>query len=199
MKRLALCTLLLALIPTLALAGAPPATTADAAPTWYKVGTVMTWGVDAFGQQYDFVVTIKTLGAEVEFDWEMTQPVNKKGSVKMTELALLSATKQYNMFGGGPITLADKTSVWVSQAVLKQYRAKMIEHRIDTGSGPEIFLPVEGDTSYKATIDGVETELEILHLKGGDQHLWILDNLAAPITVKMDLGWKIWLKSVKSK
>ncbi|MFH1531644.1 MAG: hypothetical protein ABIK09_13035 [Pseudomonadota bacterium] len=198
MKRIAMFALILALIPTLAFAGAPPEKV-EAAPSWYKVGTVMTWGVDAHGQQYDFVVTLKKLDAEIEFDWEMTAPVNRKGSVRMTEIALLSATKQHNRFSAGPLTLADKTTVWVSQAVLKQYRAKLIEHDLDTGSGPKIFLPEEEDTSYKATIDGTETEFKLLHLKGENEHLWILDNLAAPVIFKMDLGWKIWLKSVKSK
>ncbi len=198
MKRIALLTVALALIPALAFAGAPPAT-ADAAPSWYEAGTVMTWGVDAFGQQYDFVLTIKKLDKEVEFDWEMTVPVNKKGSVKMTEIALASATKQHNMFSGGPLTLADKTTVWISQAVLKQYRTKQIDHSIDTGSGPRIFLPVEEAAGYKVTIDGAEKELKLLHIKGGDEELWIHDNLAAPVIFKMDLGWKIWLKSVKSK
>lgn len=198
MKRIAILTLALALIPTLAFAGSPEAK-ADTTPAWYKVGTVMTWGVDAFGQQYDFVVTLKKLDKEVEFEWEMTAPVNKKGSVKMTEIALASATKQHNMFSGGPLTLADKTTVWVSQAVLKQYRTKQIDHSIDTGSGARIFLPVEEAAGYKATIDGVETELKLLHLKGDKEHLWIHDNLAAPVIFKMDLGWQIWLKSVKSK
>ncbi len=198
MKRIALFTMILALVPALAFAGSPPEK-ADAAPAWYKAGTVMTWGVDAFGQQYDCVVTLKNLGKIVEFDWEMTAPVNKNGSVKMTEIALASATKQHNMFTGGPLTLADKTTVWVSQAVLKQYRAKQIDHRLDTGSGPKIFLPVEEETSYKVTIDGVETTYTLLHLKGEKEHLWINDNLAAPVIFKMDLGWKIWLKTVKSQ
>lgn len=87
----------------------------------------------------------------------------------------------------------------MSQVVLEQYRAKTIDHRLDTGSGPKIFLPNEEDTSYRITIDGEETEFKLLHLKGEDEHLWILDNLAAPVIFKMDLGWSIWLKTVKSK
>ncbi len=184
MRHIAIFTFFLVLTPAMALAGAPPEAKGDVAPAWYKVGTVMTWGVDAFGKQYDFVVTLKRLDKEVEFEWQMTQPVNRKGSVKMTEIALASATKQHNMFSGGPLTLADKTTVWVSQVVLKQYRAKYIDHHLDTGSGPKIFLPNKKDTSYKVVIDGTETEFKLLHLKGEDEHLWILDNLAAPVIFK---------------
>ena len=101
MRRIAIFTFFLALAPSLAFAVAPPEAKDDVAPAWYKVGTVMTWGVDAFGKQYDFVVTLKRLDKEVEFEWQMTEQVNRKGSVKMTEIALASATKQHNMFSGG--------------------------------------------------------------------------------------------------
>ncbi|MBM4373089.1 MAG: hypothetical protein FJ098_15650 [Deltaproteobacteria bacterium] len=195
----------LALVPITAEAGSPPAASPeDVAPSWYKAGTVLTWGVDAMGRQYDFVVTVKKLGPEIEFDWRMTEPANKEGSVKMTEAALRDADRQHNMFSGGPLTLEDKTTVWVSQAVLKQYRVKMIDHRIDTGSGYQIFLPEdEAIVPYKVLVDGVEQEYKVLHLKadcsgGDDEHLWILDNLAAPVIFKMDLGWTIWLKEIRS-
>jgi len=159
----------------------------------------MTWGVDAFGQQYDLVVTIRKIDEEVEFDWRMTLPANRRGSVRMTELALAAATRQHNMFGGGPLTLADKTTMWISRAVLKQYRTGKKAHDLDTGSGPRTFLPRREDTGYEVVIDGEETRFKLLHLQGEDEHLWILDNLAAPLIFKMDLGWRIWLKSVRSK
>lgn len=83
MKHIAFFALILVLVPALTFAGSPPPEMkAEAAPAWYKVGTVMTYGVDAFGKQYDFVVTIKKLDKEIEFDWRMTEPVNNSGSVK---------------------------------------------------------------------------------------------------------------------
>jgi len=192
MKHIVILSLFLVLVPA-------PAAAADRAPYWYEAGTVMTWGVDSFGERYDFVVTIRKLGREIEFDWRMTEPANRSGSVKMTEIALAAATKQHNRFKGGSLTLADKTTVWVSRAVLKQYRDEKTVHRIDTGSGPRFFVPEEDDTRYKLDVDGREIVYEVLHLKSGGEHLWVLDNLAAPLIFKMDLGWKIRLKSVKTR
>ncbi len=187
-----------ALFAVAMLLAAPGAQAKDEMPDWLKVGTVMTWGVDFSGQQYDFIVTVKALGPDLKFDYEMTAPANKKGDVTIKAQALVDADRMNNMFGGGPMVLEDKTTVWIAQTFVKEYRAKEISHRIDTGSGYEIFLPPdEPETTYKATVDGKEVEFPIHHIThGGEQTLWFHDNIAAPIIFKMDLGWKIWLKTI---
>lgn len=189
------------IVSSLALAGEPAKAEAkDQAPAWLKAGTVMTYGVDFYGKNYDFIITIKTLTPEVSFDWKMTAPVNSEGSVVIKAEALATAMDQDNFFSGGPKELSDKTTVWVSKAVMDQYRSGNIEKQINTGSGPDLFLPTQEnpEKTYAFKLDGKDTSLGVMDIKGINGHrLWILDNLAAPIIFKMDLGWKIWLKEIK--
>jgi hypothetical protein len=192
---------LLALFGLALLVVAPTAKAGDEMPAWLKVGTRMTYGVEFSGQNYDFIVTVKQLGPDLVFDYEMTAPANKKGNVTIRAKALVDADKMNNMFGGGPMVLEDKTTVWIAQTFVKEYRAKELSHRIDTGSGYEIFLPPDApDKTYKATVDGKEVTFPIHHITadGGSQTLWFHDNLAAPLIFKMDLGWKIWLKTIET-
>ncbi len=178
----------------------PTAQARDEMPTWLQVGTVLTWGVDYSGQTYDFIVTVKQLGPDLKFDYEMTAPASKKGDVTIKAKALVDADKLHNMFMGGPLVLEDKTTVWISQVFVKEYRGKEISHSLDFGSGGRIMLPPDNvDKVYKATLDGKPVEFPIHHLSyHGQETIWFHDNIAAPIIFKMDIGWKIWLKTIES-
>ena len=201
MKRFLLLSAVMVLFTATGYAGAPPPVEKDKAPEWLKPGVVLVYGVDFHGKTYDFIVTVKKLAPDLVFDYEMTAPASKKGNITIKEKALDKSTKQSNMFMGGPVVLEDETTVWVSREVIRQYRGDVLNIRIDTGSGLEIFLPAKpNDPTYKTELDGKDVEYPIWHLTHhGKQTLWIFDNLAAPLIFKMDLGWKIWLKEIKTK
>src|SRR5207249_1025986 len=53
-----------------------------------KPGTVLTYDVNAKDKKYQFIVTVKKLGDDIAFDWKMTDPINKNGTVSMSPEAV---------------------------------------------------------------------------------------------------------------
>jgi hypothetical protein len=86
--------------------------------------------------------------------------------------------------------------------LLKNGSAKM-----DVGSGEELFTVVadnmdsrdEEPFEDKVSIKGEEKFLHTLHIKNedGSRKLWILNDTANPMIIKMDIGFTISLKSIE--
>jgi len=178
-----------------------PKRAADVVPKWLHVGTVLVYGVDHNLRKYDFIVTVKKLAPEVVFDWVMTSMKNRQGTVVMEPQALASAKALHNMFFRGKDVLKDKTSVWVSRLFFEQYRKKVISQMLNTGSDEEAFMPDDkAPALYEVLAGGKRLSMPVLALRSiskDGHHLTLHDNLAAPIIVRMELGWKIWLKEIK--
>jgi hypothetical protein len=120
------------------------------------------------------------------------------------------AVAQNNYFGPSlkNATLTDKTTVWVSKTVMselqKEGKATM---DVGMGKGEELFtvvpdgIELRDDETFeeKISIKTVSKYLNTLHVKNedGSRQLWILNDAANPMIIKMDIGFSIVLKSVE--
>lgn len=164
-----------------------------------KAGSVLTYKVTNMGKTYNFVVTLKTWDPDRTFDYEMSEPANTKGNVTITAVALASATAQTNMFSGGPMTLKDGTTVWLSKAVFNSLKTDFQARITADGSAPVTLLNNYED-QYQATVDGKATGINIIYAEeqsGKPYKYWVVNDAENPLIVKMDLGWTIELTDVK--
>ncbi len=169
-----------------------------------------TWAVNANGEDYEFTVSnIKgTADTDFEFDWAMTTGAGMDGHISITKDAMEKALAQNNYFGPTlkNATLTDKTTVWVSKAVINGLITNGTA-RMDVGNGEEVFTVVPDKTERwdeeafeeKIQFKGEEKYLNTLHVKNedGSRKLWILNTAANPMIIKMDIGFTISLKSVE--
>ncbi len=169
-----------------------------------------TWKVEYAGSSYDFIISNPTgsTASDFEFDWSMTSSEGNNGHIKITKDAMATAALQNNRFGPSlkNAVFTDKTTVWVSQAVINDLINKR-KAKMDTGEGEEEFTVVEStadnwdknDFDSKVKIKGEEKYLNTLHVKNSDgsHQLWILNDPANPLIVKMELGWSIVLDSIE--
>ncbi len=179
-----------------------------AAPAIKDIKTI-TWSVNSYGGNYNFKVTNLTGNAvdSLSFDWLMTNGPNMNGHIIITKDALEKATIQNNNFGPDlkNVTLTDKTTVWISQAVFNELTKKG-SCKIDVGAGEEIFTAVtdvagkrdEESFDLKIPINGDAKYLNTFHIKNaaGSRQLWILNDIQNPMIVKMDIGFLLALKSI---
>lgn len=164
-----------------------------------KPGSVLTYAVNANGSNYNFIVTIMGIGDNLVFDYEMTAPAATSGNVTLTASALATASAQTNMFSGGSITLADKTTVWLSKTVFNGLK-KDFQARISCDGGQPVTLLNNYEDQYRVIVDNKEARLNIFYAEeqsGKPFKYWILNDAANPLIVKMDLGWTIELIDVK--
>lgn len=80
------------------------------------VGSVLTYDVISGSDTYTFTARILeyNLNGNIVFEYEMSEPANKKGKITLTSAALDSANRYQNYFSGGEEILYDRLAVFLS-------------------------------------------------------------------------------------
>ncbi len=167
-----------------------------------KPGTQLTYDVNAGGKQYKFIVTIKKLGAEIAFDWKMTEPVNKTGSVAMSAAAVAKADALFNYFNGGPTVLEKETSVWISQKLFNDIATTAQGAIRVNGAADTVTVMSNTISEFNFNLNGNLVAIPGWELQGGSDIKYTIDVIESakfPLIVRMDLGWTISLSEVKSQ
>jgi hypothetical protein len=166
-------------------------------------GFIYVYEVDFYGDVYDFIVTLKKFDdSGIEFDYEMTNASNTKGTVKISKEAMQNAIGQNNYFSGGLMDLTNLTTVWLSR--------KVINDLIETGKaiistdGGKTQTTLENtvagqDFAFYNKISDMEMTLPFVYAesKDGSAKYWITLNKSNPMILKMDLGWSITFKEMR--
>lgn len=184
-----------------------------------KPGTKLIYAVEANGQKYDFVVTVKALAPALIFDWEMTDRAGNNGTITHTAAAMISGNTIYNYFSPGQKTLDDNTlSVWLSKNTFTSLTkgTKNVMMKMNTNEGlkkmgmagnadddkdeeeSELNIIVNGE---KETIEEkIAVELNAEGRPVADAALFSFYNSAKmPIILRMINGFSIVLKEIKTK
>ncbi len=165
-----------------------------------RPGTVLTYDVNMGGKQYKFIVTLKKSADEISFDWKMTEPVNKSGTVNMSAAAVKNADALFNYFAGGASNLDKETSIFLSKKVFD-----------DVAANAETLLKVNGasDTAtrmsntigeFNFNLNGNLIAVPAWELEGGSEvkyKVFAIESRQFPLIVQMDLGWIIALVEIK--
>jgi hypothetical protein len=167
-------------------------------------GTILIYEVDFYGNNYDFLVLIHEIKKDkVVFEYLMTNPNQTSGSITITADALESATSQFNFFGGGPVTLEDMTSVWISRKVFDELTGEKGRSIISPDGGQTSVELIGKKVGYDYSIYNHISERQFDNIAyyyaesvDGDIKYWIGTSRGVPIILKMDLGWKIWLREM---
>ena len=177
-----------------------------------KPGTKLIYAVEAGEQKYDFIVTVKALTPALVFDWQMTDPVNTSGTITHTPAAMIAANTMYNYFSSGTKALDDNTiSVWLSKNTFTGLtkESKSVMMKMNTGQ------PLKKMGTYKEDPDElhilVNGEKETIEEKiakelnaegapvGDDTFFTFFNSVKMPVILRMQNGFYIALKEIKTK
>lgn len=171
----------------------------DGTPAQITVGTQLIYEVNTATAKYQFIVTIKKLDDGITFDWKMTAPISKKGTVVMAEEAVENAAGLFNYFATDTAKLTDQTSVWISRTMWREMHNEdeMVLISLDNGEATGFFR--EDGEAHKITYKGKPLDMKVSNLKSltDTQTITVWENEKFPIILKMDLGWTIELKEIK--
>jgi len=163
-----------------------------------KEGDTFSYAVDNFGMKYNFILDIVKCQENVVFNWKMTHKDNFNGTITMNSKALNNAVSMKSYYSPSIETLNDTTSVWVSRKVFGEVK-KNRPITINLGDGNEL-LSFKSNQTLDVISRGSKMSLNVMYCETDKNHkLWILDNPAFPLVIKMDLGWTIELKEINSK
>lgn len=198
------------LIVTLALFGGMASVHAQSIEM--KPGTVLTYAVNTGTEAYQFIISLTEVGEGISFDYTMTAPADKKGSVHIEADAMENALKMVNYFGGGPMVLTDATTVFLCRECFREakYGAAELEITFDNNEQPTYFGSVVGpSTIFNVRIDGEEQILETYNIASvvynpeEDREEYaasiaVLNKLDYPLIVYMKFGFTIKLVEVQN-
>jgi len=172
-------------------------------PVVFKIseGDVLVYDVRDKGDLYYFMVTVKEYKNSILFDWEMTEPMNKKGSVEIRPKALSNSKELVNYVKEAPVVLEDKTIVWLSRNMFKE---------ITGGSVPDITfdgkagnkMTVTGNSKQNIQYKGKSLEVDVVEVTNNQsffdlKKLAILNSSDNPLIVRMNIGFTVELVEVR--
>lgn len=202
MKKIALLPLLfLCFLAVSAQKPKPAKTVKPAAGLILKNGDILVYEVNNGGQTWHFEVTIKEIREAIVFDWMMPEK-DFSGEISLEQSAREQATAYINYFSNGSEqTLTDSSTVWLSRKNYRELKKGSTILSLDK-TGAERFDKKENG-KIGIILKGKGANLNMFRATNGKQEgeqreLWILDQLSQPLIVKMNLGWTIELKEIKT-
>ncbi len=167
-------------------------------------GDKLVYHVNAFGKEYDFIVTVNAYDYNkgIDFNYEMTAPASKTGHVKIAAKAFQSSKKYTNYFSGGELNLTDACTVWLCYDNFSDMPQKQTTITMDNDE-PETFYRADNDeANMKVNFKGEEVTIEGFSINNkedqtGDKTLVIQNGSFNPLILKMNLGWTIELKEIR--
>jgi len=177
-----------------------------------QVGDQLVYQVEAGNNEYDFIVTPTKLSSTgITFDYVMSAPANKTGTISMTSEALKNSMMMYNKFGGGNVNLTDQVSVFASKAMMTFAAEGSSDIYLNGPKGEsENFVTLEGMDSptngstyikWIKNINGVYYLLDgpILENADGSKGIRYTDGGGFPFITYMELDFKVYLKEIIRK
>jgi len=186
-------------------------------PEWYRLGTKMIYDVKFRGKSYDFIVTLKKLSPELQFDWIMMEPVNKTGSITISPYALENAYGQVNYLPEGELKLDSATCILLSKKAFAELIGEnyIVMNPYAGLFKRKIFFQLPEKSQMKVKIDGKEEAVDVINVKekvineeeeAGLRKYTILNNSEAPLlfhvlldTEDVFLGLEVKIREIKTK
>jgi hypothetical protein len=163
-----------------------------------KNGDILVYEVNVNGDVYNFEVAIKEIREAIVFDWTMPQK-DMSGEVTLEKEARAGATVYKNFFKDGEDwAFTDTSTVWMSRKNYNEAKKGGTIMTVDR-NGAERFDKKPGG-ALDITFKGKPMKIKYMQVSNADgsRTLQVLDNVAQPLIVNMNLGWTITLKEVKA-
>jgi hypothetical protein len=164
-----------------------------------KKGTKLVYDVNYNGTQYEFIVTIKDQQETYTFDWSMGVPVNKSGTVSITQDALENADGLFNYFSSGSIHLADQSCFMLSRKMYNAFSDKgsMIVY---TNKKANEYSEFGNAYNHTQTFDYKNSETQEFYCRTvtdkDDYQITYVNDASFPLIIEMNLGWTLKLKTI---
>lgn len=176
-----------------------------------KPGTQLIYAVEANGEKYDFIVTVKALAPALVFDWQMTNDSKSSGTITHTAQAMISANTMFNYFAPGQKTLDDNTiSVWLSKSSFTGLTRgnKTVMLKMNMGETAMKMGAYADIKEIKILVNGEKETVEEQLAKelneegkptGSESYFTFYNSAKMPIILRMQNGFYIALKEIKTK
>lgn len=164
-----------------------------------KKGTKLVYEVNYSGINYELTITVKDYTGEYVFDWSMSAPKNKKGTLNLNKNAIENATGIFNYFTEVNSDLSDECSVVISQKMYQTFKANSsMEIFTDKKNNVRTIFgnPYNHTQSFGYNND-FSNEFECTTVNdGADDQITYVNDFAFPLIIELKLDWTLKLKTI---
>lgn len=164
-------------------------------------GDILVYDVRNGGDLYYYTITIKEFKSKIYFDWVMSDPIHKSGSVEIKPKALSKSMTLINYVNDGHLTFEEETIVWISKIMFKEIsESKTPVIKIDDHEGNKMEL--KGYSKQWIKYKGNDMEIDVLDVSNNEsffdlKKFSILNNSKNPLLTRMNIGFTVELMEVK--
>lgn len=164
-----------------------------------KKGTKLIYDVNYLGTNYEFTITLKETTDNYSFDWYMSAPANKSGTLNFTQDAIENATGIFNYFTNGTINLTDQCCIVLSKKMFDAFKGNgsmqiITDKKNDIST---IFGNPYSHTQNFGYKNDFSNEFDCKTVNdGGDYQITFVNDPDFPLIVEMKLDWTLKLKSI---
>jgi hypothetical protein len=166
-----------------------------------KKGTRLIYDVNYFGSNYEFTITIKDQSDTYSFDWSMSAPISRKGSIRVSKEAIQNANGLFNYFNSNNVEIVDQCCVILSKKMYESFKNnKPIEIYTDKKNN---VLSVFGNSYNHTQTFGYNNdfsqEFDCSTVSNGDDfHITYVNDPNFPLIIEMNLGWSMKLRNISN-
>lgn len=169
-----------------------------------KEGDTLVYEVNAGGQNYQFIVAMQQFDPYdegIHFNWKMTNPVNRSGSIQISSDAMLYSRSYINRFAGGSQELDNESAVFLTTETYTDLMSGSSVISLD-GIKEKFVKKYNSEVKYPVNVHGKTYLLNAFDISnektGAEQKTMIIQLYdKVPVILKMDIWFRIELKEIR--
>ena len=164
-----------------------------------KKGTRIVYDVNYQGTNYEFTITVTDDSKNYSFDWQMSAPSNQKGTLKINQEDLESATGIFNYFTNGNINVENQCCIVLSRKMYDAFKSNgSMEIITDKkNSKSSVFGNSYEHTQNFGYRNDFSNEFNCKTVNdGNDNEITFVNDPNFPLIIEMKLDWTLKLKNI---
>ncbi len=164
-----------------------------------KKGTKLVYDVNYLGTNFEFTVTVKDNSNNYSFDWHMSAPANRSGTLNFTKDEIDNATEIFNYFTNENIIITNQCFIVLSRKMYDAFKGNgSMEIYTDKKNN---ILTVFGNPYEHTQSFGYKNDLSYEFncrtvSDGNDYQITYVNDSDFPLIVEMKLDWTLKLKNI---
>ena len=165
-----------------------------------KKGTKLIYDVNYLGTNYEVTVTVKDDTKDYIFDWHMSEPANKSGTLNFKKEDIENATGIFNYFTNDNINLDNQCCIILSRKMYDNFNdngsMKIITDKKNNMSS--IFGKAYNHTQNFGYKNDFSNEFNCITVNDGkDYEITYVNDKNFPLIIEMRLDWSLKLKNIE--
>lgn len=164
-----------------------------------KKGTTLVYDVNYGGSRYEFTMVVKDQASAYSFDWSISAPINKKGSVTINKDAVQNATCLYNYFSNGEAGMGDQCCIMLSKKMFEAFKKNSSVEILTDKKNNEVSVfgnPYDHTQTFGYN-NNFSNEFDCRTVTNGDTYqITYVNDADFPLIIEMNVGWSIKLRNI---